>query len=211
MKSTECSNSIWAIRVDNESGGQIEITSLISLVNAAVFTNELGGTVSGTGILDATGGTFTNEGTVSPGFSSGTLTVQEDFTQTITGELLIEITGSPGSGNFDLLVVTDDAFLDGTLKVVLSGFAPQLGDQYTILTSASLNGTTFANEMMPLGGGGLPIFQVDYNNIVPNAVVLTAVVLIPLPSSVWMGVVLLAAWGLCACRRMRALSSRRPR
>ncbi len=60
----------------------------------------------------------------------------DSLTQTAMGDLTIDILGL-GSGQFDLLMVNNNAVLDGTLSVNLLGsFTPVLGNQWTILTTS---------------------------------------------------------------------------
>lgn len=58
-------------------------------------------------------GTFTNNGTVAPGNSIGTLTINGNYNQSSTGNLLIEFTKSDN----DKLIVNGQASLNGTLTL----------------------------------------------------------------------------------------------
>lgn len=63
------------------------------------------------------------------------------FTQQATGRLNVDI-GGPALPGCDHLAIWDDAVLAGTLNVRLAGgFAPAVGDQFTILTANSISGT----------------------------------------------------------------------
>ncbi|MEM6383808.1 MAG: autotransporter domain-containing protein [Pseudomonadota bacterium] len=70
-----------------------------------------------------------------PGPSIGTLNVAGNFTQTTTGNLLVDI---DAAGNSDLLAITGTANLNGALAIV--GLSPQAAfpnqQSYTILTAA---------------------------------------------------------------------------
>lgn len=63
-------------------------------------------------------GNVTNNGTVNPGNSPGTLSINGDFTQTSSGTLQIEIASS---SVFDRLVVSGNAALAGTLQALNYG------------------------------------------------------------------------------------------
>lgn len=92
------------------------------------FTNT--GTMNGIGIAEPIG-TFTNtSGTIAPGNSPGILTYDGSFTN---GTMLdIELFDGSGAGTgHDQLVVTGDAMLGGTIKVVETGSVPN--GSYTIL------------------------------------------------------------------------------
>ena len=105
-----------------------------------------------------------NSGLVSPGTSTGALHVDGDYTQTVDAELLIEL--ASGS-NFDQLLVTGTALLDGSLEIdLLDGFAVS-GEQFLpILIAANVMGE-FDSEILPT----VPnvTFDVVYN---PTSVVL---------------------------------------
>ncbi|WP_161602096.1 putative Ig domain-containing protein [Tautonia marina] len=80
-------------------------------------------------------------GTVSPGNSPGVLTIQGNYTQGPEGTLEIEVAG-PGAGTqYDQLVVTGNAVIDGTLRLVfLDGYVPQDGESFTFLVSEGIQG-----------------------------------------------------------------------
>ncbi len=123
----------------NASGGSVVIDSdtLLLLTGGSVFTNNDGGTVSGSGIINATNGAFINNGTVSPGASPGVLSVTGSYTQGGTGRLQIEIEAA----DFDRLAVTAGVSLDGTLEVMLDpGFTPQYNDTFRVLSAATRTG-----------------------------------------------------------------------
>ena len=133
------------------------------------------GTVGGGGKV---GGDLNNvSGTVAPGNSAGTLTVEDDFTQAAGGTLAIEIGGSAAGDDYDVLDVGGMANLNGTLAVTLiDQFTPTESEQFTVLTSGgitgslSLGGPNMAdfslsqvgnNLLLTFGGGDL---AGDYNN-----------------------------------------------
>ncbi len=106
------------------------------------FSNGVGATtVSPGATLGGTGtviGLLTNNGTVSPGTSPGTINVTGNYTQGSTGLLLIEIASA---ASFDRLIMTGTAALAGTLQYsILGGFNP-LGQSFTFLTASSVSGT----------------------------------------------------------------------
>jgi uncharacterized protein (DUF2141 family) len=114
-------------------------------------TIPIGETFSGTGTIQAD---LTNSGTISPGTSPGTLTVDGTYTQESTGTLAIEIGGTTPDTEHDQLVVTGAGALDGTLDVTLiNDFTPALGQSFTILTYASRTGTFSAEDLPDLDPG----------------------------------------------------------
>jgi hypothetical protein len=94
----------------------------------------------GSGTLAAN---LVNEGTVSPGNSAGIITVQGNYENLNSGLLHIELGGmTPGTGH-DQLVVTGTAYMFyGTLNVTLeSGYSPQEGDTFVIISHTTGTGT----------------------------------------------------------------------
>ncbi len=107
-----------------------------------------GGVVSGTGRIrvgsvdiDPAGGTLTNLGVISAGNSPGTITVEGNLAQGTTGRMVVEMAGTQ-PGAFDVVAVTGDAALGGTLVLrFLGGYLPQPGDTAAFLTAARTTGT----------------------------------------------------------------------
>ena len=109
-------------------------------------------------------------GTVSPGTSAGTLTVDGNYTQDAGATLAIELGGST-AGTFDALNVGGIASLNGTLNVSLAdGFVPSVGDSFQILSAGSRVGT-FSNTPGDVLNAGLGKFLVTYS---ANAVTLSS-------------------------------------
>ncbi|MCG8449463.1 MAG: sulfatase-like hydrolase/transferase [Pirellulales bacterium] len=83
------------------------------------------------------------------------LTLEGDFTQSATGEIAFELFGNGGMAgiDFDQFVISGVAELAGTLEVTLdTGFTPQAGDSFALLTAAEGVSGGFGAESLP----GLP-------------------------------------------------------
>jgi len=81
-----------------------------------------------------------------PGSQIGSLSVLGDYTQTSGGALQIEIAGG---NQFDQLVVSGSAVLDGTVNITtINGHNLELGDQYPFLDAGNIDGT-FDAILMP--------------------------------------------------------------
>lgn len=94
-----------------------------------------GGIVSGSGIIDAPYGFFHTDGTIKPGNSIGTLTINGDYTQSPGGRLLIEV-ASPTSN--DLLAITGSADLSGILETSWTGgYIPALKTRFGAFLTAT--------------------------------------------------------------------------
>src|SRR5262249_32394726 len=86
-----------------------------------------GGTLAASGTVQ---GDVPNAGTLAVGGAApGVLTIAGDSTQAATGTLSVRIGGLTAGDDYDQLVVTGLAALDGTLDVrLINGFQPQPGD-----------------------------------------------------------------------------------
>ncbi|MGE0874561.1 MAG: filamentous hemagglutinin N-terminal domain-containing protein [Burkholderiales bacterium] len=121
------------------SGGALTATSIDVLS---------GGTLSGTGTVDAN---VANAGTVAVGASAGTLTVDGDYTQAAAGVLNMELGGTAQGTSYDLLKITGNASLGGTLKLgLIDGFTGAAGNVFDLLTYASRSGD-FSTFTLPSG------------------------------------------------------------
>ena len=82
-----------------------------------------------------------NGGVVSPGNSPGIMTIEGDYTQTADGILEIELAGTNPGSDFDQLIVTGDATLDGKLIVsLMDSYVPRYGDSFEIISANYLYG-----------------------------------------------------------------------
>ena len=158
----------------NHYAGPTTVSSGTLLVNG---THQSGGdyTVASGATLGGTGTIASNvnvSGTMAPGKSAGTLTVNGAYTQLTTAELEIEI-GGTSNGQFDVLDATISAALAGSLDVTLiNSFMPAWGDSFLILTSAAVSGSfaTAASELPALVNG--LTWQIHYG---PSNVLLSVV------------------------------------
>jgi autotransporter-associated beta strand protein len=133
-------------------------------------------TVGANAALDGTGriiGNLTNNGTVAPGNSIGTMTVQGNYVHNANSILEIEF---DGAGNIDLLDVTGNATLNGgTLRFVSIGGAEGQGGTF-LRTGGTLTGTFATVETV---GAQLPL-AVVYE---PNRAFMAPSVLTARPST----------------------------
>ncbi len=98
------------------------------------------GVLSGDGTIN---GDVINFGSVVPGNSPGSLTINGSYQQigflpefgANAGRLVAEIAGSPASGNYDRLIVNGPVVLGGLLDVKVSGYTPALDDVYQLVQS----------------------------------------------------------------------------
>ncbi|OPZ29447.1 MAG: hypothetical protein BWZ02_01010 [Lentisphaerae bacterium ADurb.BinA184] len=165
--------------VTKAAGGYAEL-----IVTGASFTNQAAGTLRGDGILDVLGTTsqtLDNYGTLAPGLSIGTLTIQGDLVMHPGSVLDYEF--GPGTTS-DLIAVAGDLTVDGTVQVD-GGFI--MGETYTIFTVTG----AFVNNGLTVPGYGRTVVERVGNNITLMA--------IPEPGTA----ALAALAGLFALRRRR--------
>ncbi len=84
------------------------------------------------------------------------LTIDGDYTQSTTGDLLVGLRGAGGKAgiDFDQLSVNGVANLAGEIQVELeSGYVPGIGDQFEVLTANQIDGTFDAESLPQLPGG----------------------------------------------------------
>lgn len=144
------------------TGEQGVVTDTLLLVGegAALEVDALlfgpGGVIGGPGTFPSA---LTNTGVVSPGDSAGAgrFAVAGAYTQAASGLLEIDL-GGTGEGDYDVLQVTGQAVLGGTLRIKLTGgFIPQPGDAFEIVRAGSITGV-FEIVELPEGIAG----EVDY-------------------------------------------------
>lgn len=122
--------------------------------------------------------TFTNTGTLTKAPGTGTSTLAQvldnsgtidltsgtlgtgTFTQTSSGVLLLQLTGSTPGSSFGVLAVNGTAALSGTLQITDPGYQPPPGSAYPFLTYQASNGAFTAVDG-PVGG---PAFSITYGH-----------------------------------------------
>lgn len=158
---------------NNFTIGALNLTAGSTRINSIATTNVA---VSSGARLDGTGriiGTLTNNGTVAPGNSIGTLTVQGNYVHNAGSVLEIEF---DANGNIDLLNVTGNATLNGgTIRFLSIGGAEGQGGTF-LTTGGALSGTFATVETV---GALLPL-QVVYQ---PTAGLMAPSVLTARPST----------------------------
>lgn len=127
------------------NGGHLQLNE--GLVDTPQLSVNGGGQLTGNGQI--IGDVVVGDGSptpavLSPGFSPGTIQIDGNLDLGPNAETIIEISGNPGP--HDMIEVTGDALLDGTLRIdAIDGYTPLPGDTFTVLTSADLDSTVFAD------------------------------------------------------------------
>ncbi|WP_172991795.1 hypothetical protein [Lacipirellula parvula] len=161
--------------LDNNSGSQLAITGGTVDVFGAV-DNNLGAEIA---VVGGATGVFhdavANSGKIYVSASSE-IVMLENLSFVPSSSLALQVanleTGDGPTDAFGMVSVGGSSTLAGALAVSLApGFAPMLGETFTILTAANGISGTFSSESLPALSGGLS-FDVQYT---PNAVMLAVV------------------------------------
>lgn len=123
----------------------------------ALIQNSL---LSGHGSFQFSTNGVANAATISPGLSTGTLTIDSPLPSTASSEVAIEIGGYTPGSKYDRIVVNGNAPLNGKLSVrFVDGFTPAAGDTFRILSATSTSGS-FSTIDNPNGTS----LDVEYEN-----------------------------------------------
>lgn len=141
-----------------------------------------GGELWGTGSIFANrvnNGGIDNFGTIYPGSSPGTLTIDGDYFQGESGVLVIEIGGTEAGSDHDVLNVLGDITIEGTVVFeFIKGFAPRQGQTFDFLQASGTVDLTaahfeignlapgFSFDILP-GIGGVQMFALNDGQPVP--------------------------------------------
>ena len=130
-------NLIFQQGMDNSENAVIDLGNG-TLDPGTTLNLASGDSLIGSGTLAAN---LVSSGTISPGNSAGSITVQGDYTQSADGILKMELGGTTAGTQYDQLTVTGTATMAGTLNVsLIDGFIPQVGDSFSILPYGTRSG-----------------------------------------------------------------------
>ena len=115
-----------------ENAGDIFIDTGAVLRILGTFVNQPTGVIRGGGMLDVSGATFTNYGSINPGASPGELTIFGHLNT--QGTINIEVAGRNQGAEYDLLRVLGTTQLGGTLQLFRrNGFIPSMTDTFRFM------------------------------------------------------------------------------
>ena len=116
-----------------------------------------------------------------PGASPGILTIDGDYKHGAGGVLVVEVAGVTAGSEYDVLQITGDATLAGTLQVQIpDGTFFAAGSTFDVLTADEIVGF-FDILDLPLDALGDPLFDVQIIQSNSMAVRMTALQTIPEP------------------------------
>jgi hypothetical protein len=165
-------------------------------VQGASVVNVQGGSLSGSGTINALAVTLSSGATISPGNATtlGTLNINGDLQS--SGDLMFRI-GGLNAGQFDVLAIHGMAFLNGgTVGFNFVNFTPVAGNSWDFLYAGAISGW----ETLQFNLGGLsPDLRYAFNYA--NGVETLRVYSVPEPDSFLLLVVALG--GLACWRRLK--------
>jgi fibronectin-binding autotransporter adhesin len=173
-------------------------TGRLTIEDGGKVTAAAGATIWEDGILDGDEGAFSgdiiNHGTISPGESPGTLTIEGNLSLTATGRIVLDIQGTTADTEYDQLIVT--GLLDLNAGTLVFDFNTYIGDPlgqiFVIFPDQSFAGQTFAYSWSGLGDG----YAVDTTTYASIGAI--TVIAIPEPGAMALlqcaGVVLIASY-----------------
>ena len=155
------------------NGGKITLTTgTIALTQVDVDVTSAGTVTGGTLRLlpgsSLSGGATVqanviSAGTTNPGDNGiGVLKIDGSFTQYGDGVLNVQVGAPTSGGPYDQLAITGAAKFGGTFSVApASGFTPQVGDQFPVITYATRSSEFSTYDGLSYAAG--QTFQTDYN------------------------------------------------
>jgi hypothetical protein len=154
------------------SGANVEAGGKLRLDGGtldAQYVDIRGGTLTGSGTIATGSGPIAGQvenhgGIVAPGNGVGTMSITGRFANALDGTLAFELGGTTAGTQYDQLLVTGAAALNGTLALSLvdlggGAFAPSVGNTFTLITATDGVGGTFSNFQAPDGLN----WRVNYN------------------------------------------------
>lgn len=160
MGTGTCSfNSNWEFQ--NLAGGIIDAAN--GVIDITDFENAQDAIIKGIASVNVHT-TFTNDGINAPGNSAGMLTFIGNYIPSSTGVLEVELGGLTSGSEHDVLAVTGNAVLNGSIKVsVTNSFIPAAGDSFVVLTTT---GSVSDSFMTVNAQSGLYLnVQINSNNV----------------------------------------------
>jgi hypothetical protein len=158
-----------------QSGGQ---TIVVPGANLRATTFQLnGGVLSGTGPINAN---VTGTGTISPGSSPGTLTINGNVN--LSGAVVIELNGTTPGTQYDQMDVNGGVNIGGTTLMLTLGYVPSPGDGYIIVSNDGSDPIAGTFTGLPEGAtitlGGTD-FHISYHAGDGNDIALTSLAVPP--------------------------------
>jgi hypothetical protein len=136
------------LTIDFGYGQSAGLTALNTFTLAASFFTLSGGSLTGPGWLQ---GSVTNTGAAISiaTASAGGIRITGDYSQSGSASLSLRIMGNDVT-QYDVLTITGNMTLGGTLTVTLVGYVPQAGDTFDIISWQTVTNNDFNTVNLPV-------------------------------------------------------------
>ena len=142
---TERASTVSATGAQHKNYGTMELVNATLTFGGDSLTNQPAGLIMGAGTLHVSGLSFVNAGRIDPGLSTGRITLTGAVRHTDTAQIDLEIGGLVAATDFDQLVTSGAATLDGTVNIsLIEEFAPTEGDIFSIINYNSVTGAFYS-------------------------------------------------------------------
>ncbi|WP_309386007.1 beta strand repeat-containing protein [Cerasicoccus frondis] len=119
-----------------DDGAALSVGGTLQIGTNATFKLANGATLKA---MDVLGNLTNTSGIFSPGASPAAVTVDGDYQQSSSGELVLELGGTTAGTEYDVLTVTGTVTLAGALTIdLIDDFTPNVGDSFTVLNYTTL-------------------------------------------------------------------------
>ena len=134
------------------NGGTVTLAGHGFNVSGGAFSNAPAGFVTGPGSLTVSGAAFSNGGTIKAGGNLAVTVTPREMIETATGVIALTL-GGAAANQYDRLTVGGGIHEDGTVTVGLAdGYAPKVGDRFTLLNYGSKSGGFAVTNLPTLVG-----------------------------------------------------------
>jgi len=124
-----------------ENRGLLQVENGTLAYVGATLISQPGAVIAGTGLLNLSGASLQNHGTLRPGLPIGALQIQGAVANSPSSRIEIDIAGASPGVDVDQVQVTGASDTRGTLAVsVQDGFIPTAGQELPVFTYASRQG-----------------------------------------------------------------------
>ncbi|MGQ3050358.1 MAG: DUF4347 domain-containing protein [Roseateles sp.] len=180
---TKAGASSLTLSGSNTFSGATNVAAGTLLVNGALASTSAvtvasGATLGGSGSISGNT-TVNNGGTLAPGNSPGTLTVNGNLTMAAGSTLAVEINGTTAGTQYDQVVVNGAVDVSGATLAVTHGYTPGSGDVYIIIVNDASDAVTGNFSGLSEGGsfnagGNATELTASYVGLTGNDFTLTA-------------------------------------
>ncbi|MBK7423452.1 MAG: hypothetical protein IPJ48_10325 [Propionivibrio sp.] len=164
-----------SVTLTNASTGSLNVNGgTLQVNNFALNTNS--GVISGSGTLNLGGATLTNSGTIKPGGTgaAGTLSITGNLVNSGSGTIEAELGGTTAGTQYDVLAVSGNVTLGGTLNsTLINSYVPTAGPNFDIITAGGTASGSFATLNVYSGINGAivgSVYRLNYSGVLCSGI-----------------------------------------